>query len=82
MQVRPMTRNTTKLHSERKMPFFAVALARCWFFSPRLLDSRALTPTPVPTPTAIITFCSEKARDTAVRALSLTWDTNTESTTL
>ena len=34
------------------------------------------------TPTAIITFCSEKARDTAVRALSLTWDTNTESTTL
>jgi len=82
MQVRPMTRNTTKLHSERKMPFFAVALARLWFFSPRLLDSMAFTPTPVPTPTAIITFCSEKARDTAVRALSLTWDTNTESTTL
>jgi len=33
-------------------------------------------------PTAIITFCSENARETAVSALSLTWDTNTESTTL
>ena len=42
----------------------------------------SLTPTPVPTPTAIITFCSENASETAVRALSLTWDTNTESTTL
>ncbi len=82
MQVRPITRKTTKLHSDRKMPFSAVALARRWFFSPRLLLRRALTPTPVPTPTAIITFCSEKASDTAVRALSLTWDTNTESTTL
>ena len=82
MQVRPMTRNTTKLHSDRKMPFSAVALARRWFFSPRLLLSMAFTPTPVPTPTAIITFCSENASDTAVRALSLTWDTNTESTTL
>ena len=29
-----------------------------------------------------MTFCNEKASDTAVRALSLTWDTNTESTTL
>ena len=82
MQVRPMTKNTAKLHRERKMPFSAVALARLWFFSPRLLLSRAFTPTPVPTPTAIMTFCSEKASDTAVRALSLTWDTNTESTTL
>ena len=77
-----MTKNTAKLHRERKMPFSAVALARLWFFSPRLLLSRAFTPTPVPTPTAIMTFCSEKASDTAVRALSLTWDTNTESTTL
>ena len=71
MQVRPMTKNTAKLHSERKMPFSAVA---CWrgsgSFSPRLLLSRAFTPTPVPTPTAIMTFCSEKARETAVRALA------------
>ena len=64
------------------MPFSAVLLARSWFFSPRLLDSRALTPTPVPTPTAIMTFCKENARETAVRALSLTWDTKIESTTL
>ena len=77
-----MTRNTTKLHSDRKMPFSAVALARRWFFSPRLLLSMAFTPTPVPTPTAIIIFCREKAKDTAVRASSLTQDTNTESTTL
>ena len=46
------------------------------------LDSRALTPTPVPTPTAIITFCRENASETAVWALSLTWDTKIESTTL
>ena len=57
-------------------------MARSWFFSPRLLDSRALTPTPVPTPTAIMTFCSEKARETAVRAFSLTRATKIESTTL
>ena len=77
-----MTRNTKKLHADKKMPFSAVALARFWFFSPRLLLSMALTPTPVPTPTAIIIFCREKAKDTAVRASSLTQDTNTESTTL
>ena len=41
-----------------------------------------MTPTPVPTPTAIMTFCSENASETAVRALSLTWDTKIESTTL
>ena len=64
------------------MLFSAVLLARSWFFSPRLLDSRALTPTPVPTPTAIMTFCKENASETAVRALSLTWDTKIESTTL
>ena len=46
------------------------------------MDSSALTPTPVPTPTAIMTFCREKASETAVRALSLTWDTKMESTTL
>ena len=67
-----MMKKATKLHSARKMPFSAVLLARSWSFSPRLLDSRALTPTPVPTPTAIIMFCSEKASETAVSAPSLT----------
>ena len=57
-------------------------MARYWFFSPRLLESRALTPTPVPMPTANIRFCSEKARETAVRAFSLTRATKIESTTL
>ena len=77
-----MTRNTTKLHSERKMPFFAVALARLWFFSPRLLDSRALTPTAVPVARPIIRFWAGNARDTAVSACSHTRDTNTLSTML
>ena len=38
------------------------------FFSPKDLESRAFIPTPVPTPTAIIKFCTGKASDTAVRA--------------
>ena len=41
-----------------------------------------LTPTPVPTPTEIIRFCTGNARDTAFSASSLSLATNTLSTTL
>ncbi len=64
------------------MPFSAVEFADLWSFSPRHRESQAFTPTPVPTPTAIIRFCQGNARDTAVRASSLRLATKIESTTL
>ena len=66
--VSPMTTNTRQLTTERKMPLPAASLAASKSFSPRLLDSRALTPTLVPTATAIIRFCMGKARLTALSA--------------
>ena len=81
-QVRPMTANTRKLRALRNSPFIAVRSALAWLPSPRLLDSRALMPTPVPTATAIIRFCTGKASDTAFSASSLSCATKTLSTTL
>ena len=74
-QVRPMAMNTRQLRTARNSPFMAAALARRWRRSPRLLDSRALMPTPVPTATAIIRFWTGKARETAFSASSLIWAT-------
>ena len=78
----PIRANTTKLHRDRKMPVLAALSTISWFFSPRERESRALMPTAVPVPKAIIRFCRGKARDTAFRASSLSWATNTLSTTL
>ena len=60
----------------------AVRLARSKFFSPRLRLKRALTPTPVPVETAIIRFCTGKARPTALKAFSLMRATKKPSTIL
>ena len=65
-----------------KMPFSATLLAASKFFSPKRRDKSALMPTAVPTDTAIIRFCTGKARLTLVSAFSLTIETNTLSTTL
>ena len=78
----PMRANTAKLHRARKMPVLAAWSAISWRFSPKDRESSALMPTAVPPPTAIIRFCSGKARDTAFRASWLSWATNTLSTTL
>ena len=51
-------------------------------FSPKDRDKRALMPTAVPAPTAIIRFWRGKAKLTALRAFSLMRETNTLSTTL
>ena len=64
------------------MPVLAARSAMAWFFSPRDRESRALMPTAVPEPKAIIRFCRGKAMDTAFRASSLSCATNTLSTTL
>ena len=78
----PIRAKTTKLHRDRKMPVLAARSAMAWFFSPRDRDSRALMPTAVPAPKAIIRFCRGKARDTALRASSLSWATKMLSTML
>ena len=57
-------------------------MARSNRFSPRLLLSRALMPTPVPVATAIIRFCTGKASPTAFKAFSLTRETKMLSTML
>ena len=56
--------------------------ARGWSPSPRLLESRAFTPTPMPTPNAIIRFWIGKEMETAVSAASLTRATKMLSTML
>ena len=64
--------NTSALSTDSSTPFSAERLAVCWSLAPRLRESRALTPTPVPTATEIIRFWKGKAMPTAVRASSLT----------
>ena len=59
----------------KKTPFTAVRFTFSRSPWPRLRASRALTPTAVPTLTAIIRFCTGKARDTAFSASWLIWDT-------
>ena len=70
------------LKHARNRPLTAALSALSKFFSPRLRDSRALIPTPVPEATAIIRFCTGNARDTAARAFSPSRDTKILSTTL
>ena len=79
---RPSTAKTSALTRARKIPFLAMVFACSNFFSPRLLESRALIPTPVPVATAIIRFCTGKARETAVSASSFNCATNILSTIL
>ena len=66
----------------RNTPLMATALARSWSLAPSARPIRALTPTAVPAPSAIIRFWAGNARDTAVSACSHTRDTNTLSTML
>ena len=79
---RPAAVKTSRLSTARNTPFSAVRLARSNSRSPRDRESRAFTPTPVPTATEIIRFWKGKARDTADRAFSLIWETKMLSTTL
>ena len=65
-----------------KMPFLAIMFAFSKFFSPSVLDKKALIPTAVPTATAIIRLWTGKARDTARRAYSLILETKILSTIL
>ena len=78
----PKIAKNRKLRMANRMALVAMIFARSCFCSPNVLDSIELTPTPVPTATAIIRFCRGKARLTAVNAFSLIWATNIESTTL
>ena len=63
----------------KKMPLTAARRASSGFCSPKERESRALTPTQVPADTAIIRFWIGNAMDTAARADSLIWATNTLS---
>ena len=78
----PSSANTIQLMIPRNRPFLAASLAPSKFFSPRLRDSSALMPTPVPAATAIISVWMGKARETAVSASSLSCATNMLSTIL
>ena len=78
----PIRAKTTKLHKARKIPVLAALSAMSCRFSPKERDSSALMPTAVPPPKAIIRFCRGKARETALRASSLSLATKILSTTL
>lgn len=45
----------------KNIPFPATLFTFSVFFSPKLFDNSAFSPTPVPTPTAIIKICIGKA---------------------
>ena len=66
----------------RNIPLVADKLAFSNFFSPRLLDSRAFIPTPVPTEIPIISCCNGNTNVRAVKAFSFIWATNILSTIL
>ena len=66
----PNSTKTAVMTSARKQAFPATRLARSRSPCPRLLDSRAFAPTPVPMPTATISICSGKARVSAFSAAS------------
>ena len=78
----PSTQKTTKEHRARKMPVLAARSAFSCSLAPRDRESRAFMPTAVPAHTAIIRFCRGKARETAVRAFSLSRETKMLSTML
>ena len=68
---RAATVNTRALSRPSSTPFSAARSTDSWSLAPRLRESRALMPTPVPTDTAIIRFWKGKAMPTAARASSL-----------
>ena len=80
--VKPITTKASQLRKANSKALLAALFAMKKFFSPRLLESNAFTPTPVPIPTEIIRFWIGKASETAVRAFSLICATNTLSTML
>ena len=71
----PKSANKIQLKAPSSRPWLAAQSASAWRFSPSLLATRELIPTPVPTPTAIIRVWIGNASDTAVSALSLIWAT-------
>lgn len=64
------------------MPSLAAFSALLRSLAPSLRAMRLPTPTAVPMETELIRFCRGKARLTAVRAVSLYWETKMESTML
>ena len=66
---RPIAMKITERANARKSAEEATAFASSVLPSPRRLERRLLTPTPVPTAAAIRRFWSGNARDTAVRAV-------------
>ena len=77
-----MRQNTAKEQKARKIPVLAAWSALSCSLAPRERESRAFIPTVVPAQTAIIRFCRGKARETAVRAFSLSRATKMLSTML
>ena len=71
----PNSRNSAVPSSDKNSPLWAERWASGRSLHPRLRDRSAFTPTAVPEATAIMKFCMGKARDTAVSASSLNWDT-------
>ncbi|CAK7021290.1 MAG: hypothetical protein DELT_03306 [Desulfovibrio sp.] len=78
----PKAAKPIQLMMPRKIPAETPSLASSNFFSPRRRETREFMPTPVPTATAIMSICTGNASDTAAKAFSLYWPTNTLSTTL
>jgi len=82
VMVKAMTRNRRYVRAYSGIALFAARFAISKFRSPRLLETSAEKPTPVPMATAIIRFCMENASETAVRASSSMRATNRLSTML
>ena len=66
----------------RISPVVAASFASRYSFAPSLLETNALTPTPVPTATAICSIWAEYASEVAVSACSLIRATKMLSTML
>ena len=64
----PNRKNAAKKIQARKRPFPATLLTVSLLPSPRFFESIALSPTPVPTPMAIIKICTGKAAESADRS--------------
>ena len=66
----PNSKKSRDSAKEISTPWVAAALASFSRRSPRRREISEFKPTPVPTLTAIIRFCTGKARETAVSACS------------
>lgn len=58
----PNNKNAIKITILKNIPFPATLFTFSLSFSPKLFESNAFNPTPVPTPIAIINICIGKAR--------------------